>query len=203
VRKHNLLGFLIERRDRICKDQMLRSTVNIIPITEQNELERIRRLKTPIVDEAAHFNLNWLTGQRWWVVPVESASHFDISDAELIARAFHTIQCSQVFALATENLGPDSPDFLVETSVQGLLEFNRACAHFNFLLVPANRSAAVLCTVYDYYLVAGPIECVKVAIGGDIAQAWSLFEDCAAHPVWEGRLEKVAKRYKDLRPLTS
>jgi hypothetical protein len=69
---------------------------------------------------------------------------------------------------------------------------------FNFVLILADRSLVILCTVYDYYLVAGPAEFVRPAVGGDIEAAWRDFEEESLDPVWEGRLEKIAKRYRNV-----
>ena len=54
--------------------------------------------------------------------------------------------------------------------------------HTNFALIPADRSNVILCTVYDYFLVAGPVEFVKTAVGGNIKAAWDSFEEAASDP---------------------
>ena len=185
----------------------------LIPITDKVELASVRRFKVGLVEEPAHLNMNWVAGERWTVVPVESRGHFRDADARCLSQAFSAIHCGQVFALATEDLtevsvsgekiGVLRPDFLVETSEQGLLEFSAACAPFNFVLVPGNRAVVVLCTVYDYYLVAGPADFVRLGVGGDTAAAWLRFEECADDPVWEGRLLEIVERYRDIKPPVS
>jgi len=181
--------------------------MELIPINDKIELERVRRLKVGLVEEPAHLNLDWLAKENWSVVPVESSSHFVQSAATHLSRAFSAICCEQVFALATEDLTEVSaageeigflrPDFVVQTSEGSLLEFSAVCGPFNFILVPSSRAAGVLCTVYDYYLVAGPADFVRLGVGGDIETAWRSFEQCASDPVWEGRLLKIAKRYRE------
>ncbi len=185
----------------------------MIAITNKEELIQLRRLKIGLVEEPAHLNLNWLASERWTVVAVESAGHFAEADAKHLAQAFRAIHCTEVFALATEDLttisasgqeiGVARCDSIVETSERGLLEFSDACGPFNFVLVPGNRAAAVLCTVYDYYLIAGPASFVKLGVGGNIEAAWQRFEECAKHPVWEGRLLKIVNRYRNIKPLLS
>jgi hypothetical protein len=63
--------------------------------------------------------------------------------------------------------------------------------------MPTDRSVVILCTVYDYFLVAGPAEFVAKAVGGDIEAAWKEFEE-VSDPCWEGRLQKIAKRYRTI-----
>jgi hypothetical protein len=81
-------------------------------------------------------------------------------------------------AVATEPLNVDIPScLLVNTSEEGLLAFSRECGVFNFSLLPADKSLVILCTVYDYYLVAGPFEFVACAVAGDINVAWTKFKE--------------------------
>ncbi|HXD91556.1 MAG TPA: hypothetical protein VNU00_10915, partial [Candidatus Binataceae bacterium] len=86
--------------------------------------------------------------------------------------------------------------FLVPTTERGLLDFSWECSHFNFVLMPSDRSATVLCTVYDYFLVAGPQHFVTLALGGAIEAARKEFDEEAVDPCWEGRLQRVAERYR-------
>lgn len=176
--------------------------MRVVPITDEREAEQIKSLKTGLVDEPAHLNLRWLAQSRWLAVPVESAGHFDDEAARLLADAFQEMRCSDVFAVATEDLG-DFPDFLVEASKQGLLDFSWKCAHFNYALLPRDRTAAVLCTVYDYFLVAGPYRFVSRAVGGDVEAARAIFDDVASDPCWDGRLQKISERYRRIAPLMS
>ncbi len=180
--------------------------MSLTPVTEHDERTQLELLKSGLIEEGTnHFNHAWLSTERWVVVPVESASHFNERDASRLESAFRLIRCPAVFALSTENAGPGWPDFtnepsvfafLLDTSKQDLLEFSRACSHFNFALIPSSRSAAISCTVYEYYLVAGPFNFVETAVGGNIAAAWERFKEFAADPMWEGKLWKnVVERY--------
>jgi hypothetical protein len=168
----------------------------LVAITDGSEVKTITRLKQHVIEEPAHINLSWLSEKRWIVVPRPSACHFNDADANLLSRALIEAQCLQLFAIATEPLASFPNCFAVTTSKDGLLAFSHECAHFNFVLMPADRSAVILCTVYDYFLVAGPTKFVRRAIGGDIEKAWEDFEREALDPWSEGRLQKVADRYR-------
>ncbi len=177
--------------------------MSIFPINDDRDQQRLKSLKTEMLDEPAHFDGKWVSARGWIVVPIESALHFEEDDAEKLSCAFDRIGSSEVFAIATEALKEFPNYFLVATSKQGLLDFSHRCALFNFVLTPGSRSCAVLCTVYDYYLVAGPSEFVRIAVGGDIDEARRRFDEVAADPWWEGRLARVADRYRGSSSLAS
>ena len=87
-----------------------------------------------LVDEPANLQLSWLDAKDWIVAPLESASHFNEELAERLSESFQLVECSQVFAIATEPLGEFPEGFLVDTSKEGLLSFHNKCCHFQFAL---------------------------------------------------------------------
>jgi hypothetical protein len=167
----------------------------LVAITDESEVRVITRLKQHIVEEPAHLNLGWLSEEKWIVVPRESAGHFDDSFADSLSEAFTKMGCSLVFAITTEAVG-EPICYSVTNCKKGLVAVSLKLAPFNFTLMPADRSAGMLCTVHDYSLIAGPMEFVRNAVGGDIKGAWDSFEQEASDPWWEGRLQKVADRYR-------
>jgi hypothetical protein len=170
----------------------------MIPITDQDEVEKLERLKVAVVHEPSRLETSWLLSKRWVVAPVESAWKFLERDAELLSRAFQASGHPDVFAIATEEVVEDFPRcFLVSTSKEDLIAYSDTCSPFNYVLLPVDRSVAILCTVDDFYLVAGPVEFVRTAVGGDLAEAWKLFREAASDPDWNGKLERIAKRYED------
>lgn len=184
--------------------------MSLIPIREQSDLKQIELLKSGIVEESAHFERAWLRKEQWTVVPAESSSHFNETGASRLEHAFRIFRCPAVFALATEPelVGPGWPDpmselsvraFLLDTSKKDLLDFSSVCGSFNFLLIPGNRSVAVMCTVHDYYLVGGPLEFVKAAVGGSVEGAWQRFKDFARGQTREEWYWKnVVERYSEI-----
>lgn len=152
------------------------------------------------LDESCHFTPDFLSKEGWLVVPVESASHFDEHDAERIARAATLLGQTKLRAVLLEHLREARDHLEVDATEQGLLLFDRECAHFNLALLPEDRSFAVICTTYDYYLVAGPRRFVEVATGKEVSEARSDFgrfarDDCWSAPDRE-RLVEVSQRYE-------
>jgi hypothetical protein len=82
---------------------------------------------------------------------------------------------------------------------EGLWGFNRELFGLNSLLIPEEESCAILCTVDEVYLVAGPRPFAAAAVGGDIAQARKEFSSFARAEFWPADLRSflidVASRY--------
>ena len=170
----------------------------LVTIEDEFEIKAIAGLKRGMVEEPAHLAPTWLSENRWIVVPRLSASHFNDLDAGSLSEALIEKKYPLLFGLATEPLASFPTCFALATSKDGLLRFSEKCGLFNFVLVPADRSIAVLCTAYDYFLVAGPPQFVRHAVGGEIGAAWKHFEQEALDPCWEGRLKKVVERYRNM-----
>ena len=168
----------------------------LVTIRDTYEVQTLVRLKDGIIDEPAHLYASWLAKNDWTVAPAMSASHFGAEDGAWMASALAYAKCSGIFGIATEPLEKTPTCYTLTVSEEDLMAFNWECAHFNFALIPADRSLAILCTVYDYFLVAGPREFVRLAMHGDIEAAWHEFEEEAEDPCWEGRLQKIANRYR-------
>jgi len=166
------------------------------PITDDYEVKTLIRLKSGIVAESAHLNPDWLAKNNRIVIPRESACHFNDEYASALSIAMREDGCEQVFALATEEITNNPVCYSVDVSKDGLLAFDRECAPFNFALIPANRSFAIVCTVYDYFLAAGSANFVRRAVGGEIDAAWREFEEVSLDPCWEGSLAKIVERYR-------
>lgn len=74
--------------------------LQLIPITDPEEVQRLEYLIQDIIDKPGHLNINWL---------INKGGHFDESDAETILQAIQAIGCENCFAVATEPL----MDFLI------------------------------------------------------------------------------------------
>ena len=171
--------------------------MRIQAVTDVKEIQRIRSLGARMLDGTAQFALSWLTEHRWAVLPFESASHFDEKDASTLSKALTSIGCKELVALATEPLNNFPNCFRVPSSKEGLLDFSENCSHFNFVLVPEHRGFAILCTVYDYFLVGGPVEFVRRAADGDVTGALERFTRFASN---ELGLVELVNRYGPFLP---
>ena len=150
------------------------------------------------LDGPGHLSGDLLERHRWVAVPVESASHFTEGDARILSDAVRATGVTTLLALAAEELRNFPSCFEVPVTPEGLLAFSWAVSHFNFALSSPGTPFVLLCTVYDYYLVAGPVEFVRRAVGGDISAARQLFDEFAdgSSRYDSGRLSAVAQRYR-------
>jgi hypothetical protein len=137
------------------------------------------------------------------VVPVQSADHFGKKDIEHLAAAFRIARCGEFVAVATEPLENTPVCYKVPTTEEGLRELNEAIRDFSFILLPEDRSWAVVCTKDDYYLVGGPLPFVLLALKTSIAQArvdFLGFAENTRHPKMRSGLLGVATRYEGTGP---
>lgn len=170
----------------------------LIPVTDPADLGRHEASLYPALDGLGHLNGDFLVRHQWVAVPVESASHFTEDDAKILSDAMQATSVTELLAIAAEELRNFPNCFEVPVTTEGLLAFSWAGSHFNFALSPPRTPLVILCTVYDYYLVAGPTEFVRRAVGGDISAARQLFDEFADGCSWydSGLLSAVAERYR-------
>lgn len=169
---------------------------NLIAITDASEISRLEMCIGKVVESPGSLNKDWLVENNMVAVPVESAGHFDNHDAAQLAYAIKTENVSRCFAIASEPLKNFPCYYSMGTETDDLLAFSRECAHFNFLLIPASLSFAVLCTVFDYYIVSGTRLFVENAVGCGIEDAHNRFLEYAAASGGESdRLVAVSRRY--------
>jgi len=171
-------------------------TNNLLAVSELVQIRKLRELIKPMLEPPGHLNTNWLKQNNWIAVPVESGSHFDDDDARLLAQAMQSAGFSSCLAVATELLEHFPPCFNVETTKEGLMVFGHECAHFNFVLTPASPSFAVLCTVFDYFVVSGSFAFVESALGCSLEAARARFLQFARDSHESQRLADVAARYE-------
>jgi hypothetical protein len=168
------------------------------PLQSASEIKHARSLVDPMIEDPGNFERRWLDERAWTVVPVASADHFLDSDIELVSAAFDIAGYSECLAVATEPLENTPLCYRLSTSKDALREFNRAAGAFYFMLIPEDRSCAVLCTKDDYYLVGGPAMFVATALESDIEEARRKFAEFAErnpHPGMREGLRGVATRY--------
>ena len=167
-------------------------------ISEPSEIDRLEHLMRKVVTPPVYLDRRWLEENNFVAVPVDSACHFDCHMAELLAHALIMEGISQFYAICTEPL-ENFPRYLrLGATQEQVLTFSRECAHFNFLLVPPQLSFAVMCTVYDYFVVAGTTVFVESAIGCTLAEARSRFLELAScdDDYDRARLTRVAQYYE-------
>lgn len=169
------------------------------PIESEAEVRRLQVLTDDVIENPNDFKSEWLCDRRWTVVPIDSADHFTETDTSLLAAAFFEAGHCECFAVATEPLTNTPLCYKVRTTKEGLAEFNSVVWAFQFILIPEDRSCAVLCTKDNYYLVGGSLAFVRTAVGGDIAKAragFLAFTERETIPLLREGLRGIAKRYE-------
>ncbi|MBM3946356.1 MAG: hypothetical protein FJ315_03005 [SAR202 cluster bacterium] len=152
-----------------------------------------------MVDSPDYLNAEWIRLKKWVAAPVESASHFDETDAMKLAAAATSAGESACYTIATEPLENSFLCYLVPMSEEALLDLSWETSQFNFLLTPPDRSFAILCSVWDFFVIAGPSRFVENALGMNIQRARARFVEFASDLRWpeeqRTRLLKIAKWY--------
>lgn len=175
-----------------------RSTIE--PVTDPKQVERALSLIEDVVEKPHHLRSEWIIRHGWAAVPVESAYHFYEREAEWIAEAATGMGCYECLAVATEPLLPAEMCYRVPMTQEGLLDFSWKCTGLNYVLLPEDRSFAVLCASDSYFIVAGPSDFVTKAVGSSIPTARKMFLRFADDPLQQeperSHLVEVAKRYE-------
>jgi hypothetical protein len=171
----------------------------IRPVTDFEVVQRAISQMRAIAESSYRIALASAKARRWIVVPVESGSHFDDNDAQTIAEACQLVRCGECLAVATESLEEKRLCYRIQMTKSGLLAFSHECGHFNYLVFPDNVSFAILCTVKDYYLVAGSTDFVTKAVGNNVEAARSEFVEFARNEFWtvseRENLTRIAEAY--------
>lgn len=172
---------------------------HIRPVTDSTEVKTALSLIDDVVDSTWHLKTEWIASHKWVAVPVESASHFDLRDAECISRAVASLGYSECLGVATEPLENSILCYRVPTTLEAFIEFSRETSALNYVLISEDRFFAVLCTSEDYYIVAGPRNFVAKAVCSSLDTARKMFMRFADDRTWppseRRRLVGVAERY--------
>ena len=168
---------------------------SLLAVNEIGQIRKLQELIRPMLEPPGHIDTKWLKQNKWVAVPVESGSHFNDEDGRLFANAMKSARIDSCFALATEPLENFPLCFEVKATKEGLIAFSHECAHFNFIVFSESRSFAILCTVFDYFLVSGMPEFVEPALGCSILTARKRFLEFANDSDESQRLAAVASRY--------
>jgi hypothetical protein len=167
-------------------------------IDSSAEIQRVRALVADLIEDSGNFRADWLSENHWTVVPVESADHFLETDIELLASAFRKAGHEHLLALETERTENICTCYKLPTTLEGFGQLNEALRDFSFILMPEDRSCAVLCTKDDYYLVGGPLPFVILGLNVSISEARDAFLALAErnpHPGMKRGLLGTAARY--------
>ncbi len=136
------------------------------PVDDPGMIASLRSLVADIVEEEIHISRKWIESNHWAVVPIESGTYLSQLADEWLTEAAAMLECKYLWAIPTELEAVDH--YRVPVHRAGITSFRRECNVFHYVLVPENRSFAVLYTKEDYVLIAGPAEFVRHALGASI-----------------------------------
>jgi hypothetical protein len=153
-------------------------------ILDYGEVEKALLLRGRLLAGPEMFRSKLLRDKGWSVVPVESASHFNSQDVRRLSSAIRSLGFVDCLAIIADEVTEGPMVYRVPITEDGLASFSQECLGLNALLVPQDEAFAVLCTVDDYYLVAGQRNFVAAATGGDISKAREAFSSFANRPAW-------------------
>ena len=169
--------------------------------SEQRQQARVRAWVEEALDGRLQLRPIYLRRRRWTAVPVESADHFDAQDAALIAAAARGATLVAILLDKVKDLTDLRVCFTVPPTPEGLLDFSSECGLFNYALVSEGLEFSIVCTVEDYYVVAGDRDFVTRAVGSSLAEARQRFDAFAANPAWpepsRGYMTAVADLYRN------
>jgi hypothetical protein len=111
----------------------------------------------------------------WVAVPTQNSCHLSQYDCERLVEAYRSVGQEAVWAVALEDLGPESLVYRVETTEEGLWEFSHKCGLFNYTLCSRDMSSLVVCTTGDYSVYAGSPQFVGRATGGSLQEVFERF----------------------------
>ena len=147
----------------------------------------------------SEFDLDWLRGKGWIVIPAERAQHFIPAEISTMVSALNRRGFAECMAVATEPLDPLATCYTLAITESDFISFNKECGLFRFLLTDDARNWAVSCSE-SYNLFAGPRDLVEQMLGQSVADAWRSFWTFLDEPSIDpdGLLHQAAKRYLSL-----
>ena len=123
-------------------------------------------------------------------------------DAEWISEAVHEFGYTECKAISIE-LDEEPVCYKINMSQEGLLKFDSEFSLSNFLIVPLKPEFAILKESGYYFLIAGPKNFVRKAVGCSFPTARTMFLDRYANDEFKFWPEKnrhflisIAKRYE-------
>jgi hypothetical protein len=150
--------------------------------------DSLLRVAAGIASGAGRIEEEWLRATGSVVLPQESGLHFNGEQCGQLALAFAAVGVSRLMALPLEE--EDGFDlYRLQSTVPDLRDFSFECGSIRYLLIADGgpTRVAIVCTIDDFFLVAGPCRFVRT-FANDLEAAERDF------------MEFVAGHFKDARP---
>ncbi len=176
----------------------VQNTGTLEPVLEAKLIASARARVEELVEAPDTIRMEQLSSLGWVAVPVESAGHFDEADAQNLTRALASLGQEACLAVITDEVPQADSVFRLPVTQDGLLEFSTELGHLNSVLIPETNSGfVVLCSVDDFFIVAGPEPLVRLVFPQGINSARVAFlsyaNDEALPSSAKERLQEVAR----------
>lgn len=160
--------------------------------------EEAARCRAALLESPQEFRPEWTGVAGRVVVPLEEVGDL-VEDpvGRPIVAAFRAAGDDELVCMTTADIGPDEPDQAVRTATDaaGLEAWWRELAPYDVVLASVGLERAVLLSVDEFALVAGPPSFVEQAVGGPLAQARERFAAYAKEMSGASRhLPELARR---------
>jgi hypothetical protein len=165
---------------------------------DEDILLRARTILENSVSDSDSISKEYLKRRQWAAVPVESALHFDDADIDRIVTAAKNCNIPEFLAIRTEEIR-EPYCYRLSADYASLAKFSKKCSHWKYLLVAIDESFMILCTVEEYFLIAGPRWIVELIAGRSIKLARLEFHRYADSAEWHESVRtlllEVERRY--------
>lgn len=91
----------------------------------------------------------------WTAVPVESSSHFDLEFQTRLQQVMSERGTQNIFAVLIETPETKPAAYKIPTTLDGIEEFHLTCAASNCALFAEDLDWVIVCTVDEYFILAG------------------------------------------------
>ncbi len=145
--------------------------------------EKYRHLCNGLLSSPFELSTDWLRRHQWAAVPVPVP--INDMDTEWISKAARRMGIQECVAITTEpNIIPECVK--IPMSQPGILQFWIAYYSKSFLLAPKDREFVILHEANEFFIVAGPRDFVRSAVGCSLPTARMMFLEWYAE--YEDRL---------------
>ncbi len=136
--------------------------------------ERYQHLLTGPLSKPHELSIDWLRSHHWAAVPIPDS--INDMDAEWISEAARRMGIKECIAITTEpKMIPEC--FKIPMTQAGLLQFEFKLELRFFLLTPRDREFVILHEANYFFIVAGPRDFVRAAVGCSLPTARTMFRE--------------------------
>ena len=150
----------------------------------------------------------------WIAIPVGSGSHFELEFQARLQQVISERGTQSIFAILIETPETKPVAYKIPTTLDGIEEFRLVCGSLNCALFAEDLDWVIVCTVNDYYILAGQeplmFELLLASSDRAFAEFGAYIENLNWPEPFNGRLkthlnlvQSTLKDYRQLQPGSS